>query len=77
MTGYLPKLSFLEKLGVICSTDADKTPEYSEAMETNISNLYLAGVVCGGMNTHTLFIENSRVHAVKILEDIKSKEQPN
>jgi thioredoxin reductase (NADPH) len=76
MTGYLPNFNFLEKLGVICSADANKTPEYSEAMETNVPNLYLAGVVCGGMNTHTLFIENSRVHAVKIIDDIKTKEQP-
>jgi thioredoxin reductase (NADPH) len=30
-------------------------------------------VICGGMNTHRLFIENSREHAEKIVADIKSK----
>jgi len=30
----------------------------------------LAGVVCGGMDTHKLFIENSRVHAEQIMRDI-------
>ena len=30
----------------------------------------LAGVVCGGMNTHVWFIENSREHAERILRDI-------
>jgi thioredoxin reductase (NADPH) len=35
-----------------------------------MKGIYLAGVICGGMNTHRLFIENSREHAVKILENI-------
>jgi len=43
-------------------------------METNINGLYLAGVVCGGLNTHLWFIENSRIHAKQILADIKQKE---
>jgi len=73
MTGYLPNFDFLHKIGIECSLDENKIPFYSEAMETNIPNLYLAGVVCGGMNTHTLFIENSRGHAVSIIDDIKSK----
>lgn len=74
MTGYLPNFDFLNKIGIECSVDENRIPVYSDSMETNIKNLYLAGVVCGGMNTHTLFIENSRVHAVKIIEDILSKE---
>lgn len=41
-------------------------------METNIPGLYLAGVVCGGMNTHVWFIENSRVHAAMIIRNIKA-----
>ena len=36
-------------------------------------DVYVAGVICGGMNTHSLFIENSRVHAVKIIEKIMEK----
>jgi thioredoxin reductase (NADPH) len=39
-------------------------------METNQKGIYLAGVVCGGMDTHSWFIENSRDHAVKIVKDI-------
>jgi thioredoxin reductase (NADPH) len=39
-------------------------------MMTNVPNLYLAGVVCGGMNTHSWFIENSRVHAEMIVKNI-------
>ncbi|WP_207420558.1 YpdA family putative bacillithiol disulfide reductase [Desertivirga brevis] len=73
MTGYLPNFNFLNKIGIECSVDENRIPVYSDSMETNIKNLYLAGVVCGGMNTHTLFIENSRIHAIRIIEDIMSK----
>lgn len=74
MTGYLPDFSFIQKLGVNCSLDENQTPCFNqESMETNIPGLYMAGVVCGGMNTHTLFIENSREHAVLIIKDIIGK----
>lgn len=74
LTGYRPNFVFLEQLGVTISTDENRTPTYNiETMETNVSNLYLAGVVCGGLNTHTWFIENSRIHAVTILNHIFSK----
>jgi len=39
-------------------------------METNMKGIYLAGVICGGMDTHMWFIENSRVHAGKIVKNI-------
>ncbi|AJA67647.1 YpdA family putative bacillithiol disulfide reductase [Myroides odoratimimus] len=74
LTGYRPNFAFLKQLGVTISNDANQTPTYNtETMETNVTNLYLAGVVCGGLNTHTWFIENSRIHAVTILTHIISK----
>lgn len=74
MTGYQPNLSFLRKLGIDLSEDAVCEPTYSdETYETNVKGIYLAGVICGGMNTHRLFIENSREHAEKIIKDIKKK----
>lgn len=73
MTGYQPNLAFLEKIGVQLSPDAQRKPQYDEStQETNLKNMYLAGVICGGMNTHSLFIENSRIHAKKIISKIKS-----
>lgn len=72
MTGYQPNFKFLEKMGV--TLDENHTPSYNpETMETNLQGLYLAGVVCGGMDTHKWFIENSRVHAEQIMRDIVSK----
>lgn len=73
MTGYQPNLNFLRKVGINLSQDEIMKPQYDEnSMETNLKNVYLAGVICGGMNTHSLFIENSRVHAERIIEKIKS-----
>lgn len=73
LTGYKPNFNFLEKLGVNISNDAKKLPEYNpDTMETNIDGLYLAGVICGGMETHKWFIENSRIHAKMIISDIIS-----
>ncbi len=74
MTGYQPNLEFLIKMGIELSADEVRKPTYNEAtFETNVPGIYLAGVICGGMNTHRLFIENSRVHAEKIIEDILVK----
>lgn len=76
MTGYQPNLSFLRELGIKLSDDDICKPEYSEEnYETNVSGIYLAGVICGGMNTHRLFIENSREHAEKIIADISHKKK--
>ncbi|MHB1922435.1 MAG: YpdA family putative bacillithiol disulfide reductase [Chitinophagaceae bacterium] len=76
MTGYLPDFSLLGKLGVKIGQDELKTPVYNQdTMETNQPNIYLAGVICGGLKTNKWFIENSRVHAPVIIADIIRKIQ--
>ncbi len=76
MTGYQPNFAFLEKLGVELSKDEKRYPSYNkETMESNRKNIYLAGVVCGGMDTHIWFIENSREHARQIVQSILEKKQ--
>ena len=76
MTGYQPNLKFLKTLGIQLSADEICKPDYNEEnYESNVNGIYLAGVICGGMNTHRLFIENSREHAEKIIKDIRSKKK--
>ncbi len=71
MTGYRPNFTFLENLGIQCTNDKKQLPAHNpDTMETNIAGIYMAGVVCGGLDTHTYFIENSREHAQKILAHI-------
>ncbi len=73
LTGYKPDYKLLIELGLQFSEDAIKQPIYnSETMESNIAGLYLAGVICGGMQTNKWFIENSRVHAKVIVNHIVS-----
>lgn len=74
MTGYQPPFDLMKSMGIKFNTDEFHTPVYSEeTMETNIKNLYLAGVVCGGLKTNKWFIENSRVHAELIIKDLIKK----
>lgn len=76
LTGYRPNFEFLESCGIEISNDGLCIPNYNpETMETNVEGIYLAGVVCGGMETHKWFIENSRVHAEMILSSIFHKEE--
>ena len=76
LTGYRPNFTFLENMGIKLSDDGKKIPKYDEStMETNIPGIYLAGVICGGVETHKWFIENSRVHAKLILDHIYQKKQ--
>jgi thioredoxin reductase (NADPH) len=71
MTGYQPPFDFMESLGIKFHNDEYHTPVYDEStMETNVPNLYLAGVVCGGLKTNKWFIENSRVHAEIIVREL-------
>ena len=72
LTGYQPNLGFLRKMKIDLCDDETCKPAYDEGThESNQKGIYLAGVICGGMNTHRLFIENSREHAVKILDNIE------
>lgn len=74
LTGYQPNLPFLKSMGISLSADEVMCPLINtETQETNVPNIFLAGVICGGMNTHRLFIENSREHAVKIIQTIKQR----
>ncbi|MBX2844496.1 MAG: YpdA family putative bacillithiol disulfide reductase [Flammeovirgaceae bacterium] len=74
LTGYMPDFDFLKKSGISLSNDELLTPTHNkETYETNVKNLYLAGVVCGGMKTSTWFIENSREHAKLVIKDISGK----
>jgi thioredoxin reductase (NADPH) len=74
MTGYQPPFDFMKSMGILFQKDEFHTPIYDEiTMETNVNNLYLAGVVCGGLKTNKWFIENSRIHAEMIIKDILLK----
>ena len=77
LTGYVPNFTFIEDMGVLLSEEK-KRPQFNEhTMESNVKGLYLAGVICGGIETHKWFIENSRVHAHRIVDAIMQKKHIN
>lgn len=76
MSGYVPDTSFLQSCGIRLTDNATRKPEYNpDTFETNVPGLFIAGVVCGGLDTHTYFIENSREHATTIMQTIKNRNQ--
>ncbi|MBK7409084.1 MAG: YpdA family putative bacillithiol disulfide reductase [Saprospirales bacterium] len=74
MTGYQPDYSFLKNLGLPIEPGPVQVPAHDpETLETPLPGVYLAGVVCGGLDTSTLFIENTRHHGDLIISHIQSK----
>ncbi len=72
MTGYHPDFEFLKRTGIEISNN--HSPVFNEqTYETNLERVYLAGVVCGGMDTSRYFIENSRSHAEAIFNSLDKK----
>ena len=77
MTGYMPDFSFLQQMGIeIVEKDNIVLPDHNpDTLESNVAGIFLAGVICGGSQTNKWFIENSRIHAPIITEEIKKRLQ--
>ena len=74
MTGYLPDFDFLQSMGIRLAEDEMRAPIHDpETMQTSVPGIYLAGVICGGMQTNKWFIENSRDHGDRIVRHIKDR----
>ena len=74
MTGYMPDYSFLIKIGIIINTDEMRYPQMdADTFESNLPNVYLAGVVQAGLHTSKLFIENTRHHGEVIIKQVLEK----
>ncbi|TQS74434.1 YpdA family putative bacillithiol disulfide reductase [Ornithinibacillus gellani] len=73
MTGYKPDIKFLSNIGITYDSNTGK-PTFNEATyETNLTNLYIAGVIAAGYNNNEIFIENGRFHGEVIANDILNK----
>ena len=74
LTGYHPDFEFLEKLGVKLDAADDRCPVCdSSTLESNVSGIYLAGVIVAGERTNEIFIENGRFHGALIARDLAAK----
>jgi thioredoxin reductase (NADPH) len=74
LTGYHPDFDFLERLGIHLDPANDRCPVCNPAtLESNVSGIYLGGVIVAGERTNEIFIENGRFHGKLIAEDLKRK----
>jgi thioredoxin reductase (NADPH) len=73
LTGYHPDFGFLERLGVRFE-GPDRRPVCNpETLESNVSGIYLAGVIVAGSRTNEIFIENGRFHGRQIAASLTLK----
>ena len=71
LTGYHPDYEFIEALGVRLDKDTRKPEIDPQTLESNVSGIYLAGVVIAGKYTGEIFIENGRFHGKQIIAGMK------
>lgn len=70
MTGYHPDHEFIRAMGVDIDEESGRPTYNTETMETNVDNLFIAGVIAAGNNANEIFIENGRFHGKMIAEKI-------
>lgn len=73
MTGYQPDIRLLKEIGIEVDETTRKPVINPDTFETNIANIYLAGVIISGYFTNKVFIENGRLHGAVITKAIKAK----
>ena len=74
LTGYHPDFGFIERLGVTLDEANDHCPVCDPAtLESNVSGIYLAGVIVAGKRTNEIFIENGRFHGQLIAKALRKK----
>ncbi|HZG70030.1 MAG TPA: YpdA family putative bacillithiol disulfide reductase [Chondromyces sp.] len=74
MTGYHPDHGFLTQMGVEIDPHTGRPQYNEETMESNVSGIFIAGVLAAGNNANEIFIENGRFHGGMIAQAIKRKE---
>ena len=73
MTGYHPDFQFLESIGILFQKDERRPICNPDTLESNISGIYLAGVIVAGSRTDEIFIENGRFHGEQIVAALMAK----
>ena len=77
MTGYHPDHQFIAKMGVSIDVETGRPNFMPDTMETNVENLFIAGVIAAGNNANEIFIENGRFHGGLIAKAIELKRSSN
>ncbi|GIP31544.1 YpdA family putative bacillithiol disulfide reductase [Paenibacillus sp. J2TS4] len=70
LTGFRPDRQLLQASGVEVDEETGAPQHNPETMETNVPNLYIAGVIAAGSRANEIFIENGRFHGKSIARSI-------
>ena len=73
MIGYHPNHAFIRAMGVEMDEETGRPQFNPETMETNVQNLFIAGVLAAGNNANEIFIENGRFHGGQIAQTIRKR----
>lgn len=76
LIGYHPDYDFLRSMGIELSEEQCRPVCDPVSLESNVSGIYVAGVIVAGSRTNEIFIENGRFHGKQIAEDLKRKLRP-
>src|SRR5699024_3758832 len=72
MTGYMPDIDLMSSLGIESDLHTGRPTYNHETYDTNVKNMYVAGVVICGYNGTETFIESGSQHGGKIACDLAS-----
>ena len=72
MTGYQADDDFLREVGIEIDPETRKPKFDADTMESNVPDVYLAGVVIAGKETGKIFIENGRFHGGQIARALQA-----
>ena len=73
LTGYHPDDVLLRKFGIEVNSKTLRPNCDTKTLESNVTGIYLAGVIIAGAKTNEIFIENGRFHGKQIIGDINKK----
>ncbi len=74
MTGFEPDTALIESAGAVVDPETGK-PRLTEALETTVLGMYVAGTLCAGKESNVVFVENGREHGPRIVADILKKQR--
>ena len=76
MTGFRPDPRLLRSLGAEVDAQTGIPAHDATTMQTNVPNVFIAGVIAAGLNANKIFIENGREHGPKIVSTVRNGTNP-
>ncbi|MBA9026841.1 YpdA family putative bacillithiol disulfide reductase [Peribacillus huizhouensis] len=72
LIGYQPDTTMLQNMGITIDSQTLVPTFNPDTYETNVTNVFLAGVVTGGI-TNRVYIEDGRFHGLKIAAEVEQR----